>query len=322
MISLFKTKNNFSENFWSPLRFIKKSFNLCLKNPQLLFLGFFLIIFINQEFRIIFSILGEINVFFSSVINNVPKFLISQSSEFSDIITLILGTFKNLNGFNLLFLFAILLFAYLTLVSQIYLILWFLKSKKEKKTSFQKLFSSSQKFLLPSVLIYFLSGIIIALFLNIPILFKTQIDVYNQFFNLWGSIYILFSLLLGLFLTLIVKFSIFFIIIKKEKAFSAIKKSIKFFFKNWLSIIKISLFLLIISIIFALLISLIFVGTLVPLSLILKLFLNILSPSAFLILIAILSIIITLISLILLSFWALFQYLTWVLYFSKTVEKM
>jgi cell division protein FtsB len=35
-----------------------------------------------------------------------------------------------------------------------------------------------------------------------------------------------------------------------------------------------------------------------------------------------LSVIITLISLILLSFLAIFQYLSWVLYFSKTVEKM
>lgn len=323
MISFFKTKNHFPENFRTPLEFIKKSFNLCLKNPQFLLLGFFLIIFINQEFRIIFSVLNEINDFFGSVASDTSSLLILQSPQLSDTITLIIGTLKSINKSSLLFLFIITFFTYLTIIAQISLALWPTKIKeKSKKIPLKKLFGYSQKFLLPSVFVYLLLGAIIALFLNIPTFFKEQINIHHYLFNLWAGIYILFALLLGLFFVFISRFSIFFIVIKKEKPLLAIKKSFKFFFQNWFSVIKISLSLLAISIVFILLSFLAFVGTLIPLSLILQIILNIFSSSVFLILVAIFSIIITLISLILLSFWGFFQYLTWVLYFSKTVEKM
>ncbi len=123
-------------------------------------------------------------------------------------------------------------------------------------------------------------------------------------------------------LDFITKFSLFFIIIKKEKLFLSIQKSTKFFFKNWFSIIKISLSLFVITILFGLIIFLIYTGILIPISLFLNLLLILISPSFYLIIITILTFTISIIFLILLSLFAYFQFLVWPLYFSKSVKKM
>jgi len=302
----------------------KESFSFVRQNPRFWFLGFFLIFFINHEIDIIINVSGQIINYLVESTNNIKIPFIVQSKEVSSILTLIYNSLQKINLSDIFILTTIALFLYLSLMAQIIVISLakhFKQNSNSSKMSFKKIFLNSHKFLGPTIIIYLLFGSAILVFLNIPVLFKNFL-AFNAFPN-WLIIgYIIITLLLSLIFAFITKFSLFFIIIKKEKLFLSIQKSTKFFFKNWFSIIKISLSLFVITILFGLIIFLIYTGILVPISLFLNLLLILISPSFYLIIITILTFTISIIFLILLSLFAYFQFLVWPLYFSKSVKKM
>ena len=305
-------------------KILKESFNFTRQNPKFWFLGFFLIFFINHEINIIISTLGQITTYLVNLTNNIKIPILVQSKEISNVFILIYNSFQKFNLSDIFILIAIILFLYLGLMAQIIVISLakhLNQNSNSSKISFKKIFLKSHRFLGPTIIIYLLLGIAIFILLNIPALFKNYLTS-NALHSWFIIIYIIIVLLLSLVFAFIAKFSFFFIIIKKEKLFLSIQKSVKFLFKNWFSIIKISLSLLIITILFGLVIFLIYTGTLIPISLFLNLLLNLSSPSFYLIIITALTFVISVIFLILLSFFAYFQFLVWPLYFSKSVKKM
>jgi len=305
-------------------KILKESFGFVRQNPRFWFLGFFLIFFINHEINIIINTLGQITTYLVKLTNNIKIPIVVQSKEISNIFILIYNSLQKINLSDAFVLIAVILFLYLGLMAQIIVISLakhFNQNPNGSKISFKKIFLKSHKFLGPIIVIYLLLGIAIFLFLNIPALFKNYLT--SNALPGWFMIsYIIITLLLSLIFAFIAKFSFFFIIIKKEKLFLSIQKSTKFFFKNWFPIIKISLSLLIITILFGLIIFLISTGTLIPISLFLRLLLRLCSPSFYLIIITALTFVISVVFLILLSFFAYFQFLVWPLYFSKSVKKM
>ncbi|OQX71665.1 hypothetical protein B6D52_00600 [Candidatus Parcubacteria bacterium 4484_255] len=305
-------------------KILKKSFNLTRQNPRFLFLGFFLIFFINYEINVIIGILNQITTYLVKLINNIKIPIVVQSKEISNIFILIYNSFQKFNLSNIFVLITIVLFLYLCLMAQIIVISLAEYSKQNPnnpKTSLKKIFLKSHKFLGPTIIIYLLLGIAIFIFLNIPTLFKNYLT--SNTLPGWFIIsYIIITLLLGLIFGFIAKFSLFFVIIKKEKLSLSIQKSAKFFFENWFTIIKISLSLLIATILFGLIIFLIYTGIFIPTFLFLHLLLHLCSPSFYLIIITALTFIVSVIFLMLLSFFAYFQFLVWPLYFTKSVKKM
>ncbi len=305
-------------------KILKESFSFVRQNPRFWFLGFFLIFFINHEINVVIGTLNQITTYLVKLTNNVKIPIVVQSKEISNIFILIYNSLQKINLSDIFVLITVVLFLYLGLMAQIIVISltkYFTQNFNNSKISFKKIFLKSHKFLGPVIIIYLLLGGTIFLFLNIPALFKNYLT--SNTLPGWFTIsYIIIILLLSLIFALIAKFSFFFVIIKKEKLFISIQKSTKFLFKNWFPIIKISLSLLIITILFGLIIFLISAGTLVPISLFLRLLLPLCSPSFYLIIITALSLIVSVIFLGLLSFFAYFQFLVWPLYFSKSVKKM
>ena len=305
-------------------KILKESFSFTRQNPKFWFLGFFLIFFINHEINVIISTLNQITVYLVKLTNNIKIPVIIQSEEISNVFSLIYNSFQKFNLSDIFVLITIVLFLYLGFIAQIIVISLakrFNQNSDSSKISFKKIFLKSHKFLGPTIIIYLLLGIAIFVFLNIPALFKNYLT--SKALSGWFIIsYVIITLLLSLIFSFIAKFSLFFIIIKKEKLFLSIQKSTKFFFKNWFPIIKISLSLLIITILFGLIILLISMGTLIPVSLFLRLLLRLCSPPFYLIIITVLTFMISIIFLILLSFFAYFQFLVWPLYFTKSVKKM
>ncbi len=305
-------------------KILEKSFISVKKNPKFWFLGFFLIFFINHEIDIVISILNQITIYLTRLINNIKVPVIFQSKEISNIFILVHNSFQKINLPNIFILITIALSLYLVFMAQIIIISLakdFNKSSSKSKVPFNEIFIKSHKFLGPTIIIYLLLGGIIFIFLNIPLLFKGYLN--SNALPSWTIVsYIVIILLLSLIFIFIAKFSLFFVIIKKEKLFTSIKKSAKFFFENWFSIIKISLSLSVVTMLFGLMIFLIFLGTLIPVSFLLRLSLQLMSPSLYLAFITGLTFIISVISIIILSFFSYFQFLVWPLYFLKSVEKM
>jgi len=305
-------------------KILKESFSFTRQNPKFWFLGFFLIFFINHEINVIISTLNQITVYLVKLTNNIKIPVIVQSEEISNVFSLIYNSFQKFNLSDIFVLITIVLFLYLGFIAQIIVISLakrFNQNSDSSKISFKKIFLKSHKFLGPTIIIYLLLGIAIFIFLNIPALFKNYLT--SNALSGWFIIsYVIITLLLSLIFSFIAKFSLFFIIIKKEKLFLSIQKSTRFFFKNWFPIIKISLSLLIITILFGLIMLLISMGTLIPVSLFLRLLLRLCSPPFYLIIITVLTFVISIIFLILLSFFAYFQFLVWPLYFTKSVKKM
>jgi len=304
-------------------KIFKESFNFTRQNPTLWFLGFFLIFFINHEINIIISTLNQITTYLAKPINNIKIPIIVYSEKISNIFTLIYNNFQKFNLLYIVFvLIAVFLLLYLCLMAQIMVISFakhFGQNFNSFKPSAKKIFLKSHNFLKPTIIIYLLMLAAIFVFLNASALFKKYLASNN--FHDWLMIsYIMMTLLLILILVFIAKFSFFFIIIKKEKLFVSIKKSVKFFFKNWLSIVKISLSLFIATILFGLTIFLIYIGILMPVSLLLRLLLYLCSPTFCLIIISALTFIISIIFLFFLSFFACFQFLVWPLYFIKKIQ--
>ncbi len=299
-------------------KILKESFSFTRQNPKFWFLGFFLIFFINHEINVIISTLNQITVYLVKLTNNIKIPVIVQSEEISNVFSLIYNSFQKFNLSDIFVLITIVLFLYLGFIAQIIVISLakrFNQNSDSSKISFKKIFFKSHKFLGPTIIIYLLLGIAIFVFLNIPALFKNYLT--SNALSGWFIIsYVIITLLLSLIFSFIAKFSLFFIIIKKEKLFLSIQKSTRFFFKNWFPIIKISLSLLIITILFGLIMLLISMGTLIPVSLFLRLLLRLCSPPFYLIIITVLTFVISIIFLILLSFFAYFQFLVWPLYFT------
>lgn len=291
----------------------KNSWRTVWQNPFLWLFGLFSIFFVNNEISLIIFNFQRINNWLDQLI--LFKVLKSFYQQTLNIFSSSPGSLQPFD-FGSIFItsltvIAFILFICLSLISQISLVSSAKKSFKKERLTFSDVWQKGKNFFWP------IAGIrIFALFitwtflylLSLPILLKLSFPI---------IVYIVLFLLLSVFISFAARFSVCFIVLKKEKFFCSIKKGFMFFLKNWLISIKMSVCLFLIAVLVGLALFLISLGTTIPFFALINLFLALnLSLGFWLILILWISVL-TIIFLILGSIFSAWQFLVWALFFLK-----
>jgi len=242
---------------------LKQAWKISWKNKILWFFGFFAsLISFSAEFKVISRSLNqEIGL---QTLNNIKLFLntgIFSRNSWTNFIDLLKNDPKSIFFLLLVFILIIgisIFFAWLSTVSQIGIINSvknIVNEKKEKLTIKNAIKNGNKKFW-P----VFLMNVMISLAINIIYLIMSFLFVLVIIKNqatatiLYGLVFIIF-IALSLFLSFIIKYGIAYIVIEKEKFFTAIKRGWKLFFNNWLISVEMAIVLFFINILAIILIS-------------------------------------------------------------------
>jgi len=287
----------------------KNSWNFVWHHPFLWLFGFFAAFFANNEIHLIVANFQRINKWINQLI-----IFESFQIRFQDI----LKTFNPLQFFNIktnyhliLALVLSLLFFYISFRSQISIILSVKNRHFKENLSFKKIWKKSKKFLWPVVGIYLIIFLLICgFFLLLSLSFSYQVSIPFVF-------YLLLFIILGFFISFISRFTICFIILEKKKFFDSIKKGTMFFFKNWLTTIKISVYFCLITFLIGIGAFLISIGTAFPFILLVNLFLRLNFILGFWLISIFYAILILVSFLFLNSVFSAWQFSTWTSFFIK-----
>jgi len=227
----------------------KESWVFVWENPILWFLGFFAAFFSNNEIISLVRNYKKINDWINQLVV-LKLFHFSFKNLFS-----VLPDFLNSNvSFVVLATSLGILLFILSFLSQISLVL---SAADGQKTSFKQSWRRGKAFLWLVIGLYLLILIVIygllALF-SIPWIFK----------HLVVAVPVFVFLLLGIIISFVSRYAIFFIILRKNKLFKSIKNGFLFFIKNWLITLKTSFFVFLVMLSLGLIISLVSVGTAIP----------------------------------------------------------
>lgn len=303
----------------------EQSIRIVWENPILWLLGFFAAIFANNEINLLVINFQRINNWIDQLITfRVAKTYFQQIISGFDFGQLV--TYSTLY-YLILGVILILLLLYLSFISQILIISLVKKFSfkgeivsraRNKKTALKNLsnhFIRNKKFLWPIAGLYIIVLLITYGFLfllNLPIFYKIPVPI---------IIYIILFLILVLLLSFMLKFVIFFIVLEKQKILAAIKKGFIFFFKNWLIVIKTSVYLFLLTIIFGLILFLISLGTSLPFLTLLSLCLFLKFIFGFQVLIIFWIALLGIIFILLTSIFSSFLFSVWTILFLKLNNK-
>ncbi|MDD4996323.1 MAG: hypothetical protein PHW15_02545 [Patescibacteria group bacterium] len=239
----------------------KENLNFIWANPILWVWGFFAAPLLNNEIILLTK--------------NYKKIIdwINQSIAFKLINSSLGGIFESLSFLNflnsnisfiiLIVLITVLLF-FLSFLSQIALIL---SVKNRQNLLFKKTWKQGKSFIWPVIGVYLLVFIITYGFLfllSIPLLFNHLLII----------IPVVIFLLLGVILSFISRYVLFFIILENNRFLKSIKNGFSFFIKNWGTTIKTSFCIFLIMFLIGLIILLISIGAAIPFVIIIDLVLK------------------------------------------------
>jgi len=287
----------------------KNSWNFVWHHPFLWFLGFFAAFFTNNEIHLIITNFQLINKWVDQLIVFRPIQI-----QFQNLLNTF-GPLQLLNietNYHLIFaIILVLLFFYLSFLSQITIILSVKNRHLKKLLSFKKLWRKSKNFFWPVAGIYLIFFLLIYGFLSIlGFSFLYQISIPFV-------VYIIIFIILGFLVSFISRFAICSIVLEKKKFFKAIKTGTVFFFKNWLTTIKISIYFCFITILIGLGIFLVSLGTAVPFLILVDLFLRLNFVIGFWLVFVFWTILISILFLLLSSIFSAWQFSIWTLFFIK-----
>ena len=286
----------------------QESIQIVWQNPILWLLGFFTAIFANNEINLIIINFKRIN----NWIDQLITFKVLQVQWQQTLSNLDSGQIFTSTGIYYIIaaLIFIILFLILAFLAQI-IIISSIKNIKKKNFSFNNNFKKNKKLFWPIFSLYLILFLItygFLTFLNSSFLYQISVPIF---------IYIIFYLFIIFILSFILRFTIYFIILEKEKFISAIKKGVIFFFKNWFITIKTSISLFLLTILFALGLFLIYLGTALPFLFLLILALQLNFIISFWLIIVFWALILGILFLILSSIFSSFQFSAWTLLFIK-----
>ncbi len=288
----------------------REAWEFVWNNPILWLFGLFAAFFSNNEIVSVIKnykkITGWIDqlVIFKSFQISIKNFF--QSSILSD--------FFNLNGQYAVFVISVIfLLFFVSFLSQITIILS-VKNGGKQKLPLKQIWRQGKLFLWPVIGIYLLVFVVVygfLLLLGIPLFYK----------HLPIIISVVIFLLLGIFLSFVSKYIIFFIILEKEKFFKSAKSGLLFFIENWFVTIKTSFYVCLIAILAGLLIFLVSAVAAIPFMIIVDLFLRLNFIFAFWLTSIICSVLIIVFVLFLSSIFSTWQTSVWVSLFLKLLFK-
>lgn len=287
----------------------KNSWNFVWHHPFLWLFGFLAAFFTNNEIYLIVANFQQINKWLDQLI--IFK---SFQIQFQNL----LNTFTPLQFLNIKtsyhLIFAIvvaLLLFYLSFLSQISIILSIKNRHFKKNLSLNKIWRKSKNFLWPIVKIYLTIFLLIYGFLSLlGLSFFYQISI--PFI-----VYVFLFIILGFLISFISRFAICFIVLEKKKFFNAIKMGTMFFFKNWLTTIKISIYFWLITILIGLGLFLVSIGTAVPFLILVDLFLRLNFIIGFWLILIFWTILILVFLLLLSSIFSAWQFSVWTSFFMR-----
>lgn len=287
----------------------KNSWNFVWHHPFLWLFGFLAAFFTNNEIYLIVANFQRIN-------NWMDQLIIFKSFQIQ--FQNLLNTFTPLQFLNIKtsyhLIFAIvvaLLFFYLSFLSQISIILSIKNRHFKKNLSLNKMWRKSKNFLWPIVKIYLIIFLLIYGFLSLlGLSFFYQISI--PFI-----VYVFLFIILGFLISFISRFAICFIVLEKKKFFNAIKMGTMFFFKNWLTTIKISIYFWLITILIGLGLFLVSIGTAVPFLILVDLFLRLNFIIGFWLILIFWTILILVFFLLLSSIFSAWQFSVWTSFFMR-----
>lgn len=243
----------------------KDSWRLVWQNPIIWLFGFFAAFFSNNEIISLFKNYKKITDWMDQLVV-LKSFRVSlkdvfQNPAFSDIFNL------KENHYFLLAVIIALLFLFLSFLSQIAIILSVKKYANKEEKPFSRSWKRGKVFLWPVIGVYALVFLINYGFLAL---------LGSSFFynSLPIIVLVIIFLLLGILLSFLLRFSIFFIVLQKEKFFKSIKNGFLFFIKNFSATIRTSVYICVIAFLAGFVIFLISIGTAFPFIIIVDLFLR------------------------------------------------
>lgn len=297
----------------SELKFLfKNSWNFVWHHPFLWFFGLFAAFFTNNETYLIVANFQRINKWADQLI--IFKSLQLQFQDlffnFSPLQFLNIKT-----NYHLIFAIILaLLFFYLSFLSQISIILSVKNRHFKENMSFGKIWKESKNFIWSILGIYLIIFLLIYGFLSLlGLSFFYQISIPFVF-------YVFLFIILGFIVSFISRFTICFIVLKKKKVFNAIKMGSIFFFENWLTTIKISIYFSLITILIGLGLFLISVGASVPFLILVDLFLRLNFVIGFWLVLAFWTFLIFVFFLLLSSIFSAWQFSVWTSFFLQRLN--
>ncbi|MDD3101872.1 MAG: hypothetical protein PHE59_01895 [Patescibacteria group bacterium] len=147
-----------------------------------------------------------------------------------------------------------LLFFYISFLVYISFLFIVRQLRNKENLIIPEILQKSKKYIIPVVGLNLISFFIIYGFLSLvglTPLYKIQIPIF---------VYIIFFILIEVFISFVSRYIVCFLVLEQEKFYSAIKKGVVFFIKNWFITIKTSLILFLITVLFGLIILLISIG--------------------------------------------------------------
>ena len=290
----------------------KNSWNFVWHHPFLWFFGLFAAFFTNNEIYLIVANFQRINKWADQLI--IFKSLQLQFQN-------LLLTFSPLQFLNIKtnyhLIFAVLLallFFYLSFLSQISIILSVKNRHLKEKLSLKKMWKEGKSFIWSIVGIYLIIFLLIYGFLSLlGLSFFYQISIPFVF-------YVFLFIILGFIVSFISRFAICFIVLKKEKIFNAIKMGSVFFFENWLTTIKISIYFSLITLLIGLGLFLVSVGASVPLLILVDLFLRLNFVIGFWLVLIFWTILLVFFFLLLSSIFSAWQFSVWTSFFLQRLN--
>jgi len=287
----------------------KNSWYFVWHHPFLWAFGFFAAFFTNNEIHLIVANFQRINKWVDQLI--IFKTLQLQFQSLLHSFTPL--QFLNIKtNYHLIFAVVIaLLFFYLSFLSQISIILSVKNRHFKENLSFGKMWGKSKSFFWSIAGIYLIIFLLIYCFLSLlGLSFFYQVSI--PF-----AVYVFLFIILGFIISFISRFAVCFIVLEKKNFFDAIKKGTIFFFKNWLTTIKISIYFCLITLLIGLGLFLMSVGTAVPFLILIDLFLRLNFVIGFWILLVVWTIFILAFFLFLSSIFSAWQFSVWTSFFIR-----
>lgn len=286
----------------------KDAWKIVWNNPLLWLWGIFAAFLTNNEINLLFINFKRINNWIDQLV--IFDFLKKQGgNSLNNVFSL---NFSSLYNSPIILIFLIIfLFIFLSIFSEIIIILAIKNWVKGQKNVFSTLWKNGKIFLFPVFGVHLLTFLIIYGFFLLLWL------VFNYHLKIPLIVFVATFLILGIFISFISRFIIFFLITNNLSFKLAIKRGLTFFFKNWRSSLKISLFIYFITFLIGCSSILISIGTFFPFLLLINLFLRTGFIIGFWVLSGMIVILILLFFLFISAIFSAWQITTWVLFFLK-----